>query len=271
MGFSWGNVVCVPDGFLATISDTPEEETLIQEFNTAPIYVFDCRARMQIPRPEDVALLVNNGYAHPSAPYAIPPGEIARFGSNPGEGCHIKQHTAPEQYLLCGTPAQKWHIPHEYALGRLHLDPGTLRVVWDWDNPLSQYTAFASLTSGPCAQSEGDAYSDFAETYVGTDPGDECGGSGPPSSAWPSDLSWSGSSMNRIELTDVTSFVAPVKRLNTSDGDAGFDPRWDLIPGPGLSEKDINLNDLTVLTAGPTGYPPMLGGQKAFNGPACTP
>ena len=42
------------------------------------------------------------------------------------------------------------------------------------------------------------------------------------------------------------------------------------MPGPGIFATWINTHDLTALTAGATGYPPMFSGVKALNGPACT-
>jgi hypothetical protein len=35
-----------------------------------------------------------------------------------------------------------------------------------------------------------------------------------------------------------------------------------------LFDAKVNI-DLTALIAGASGFPPMLGGVKAFNGPAC--
>jgi hypothetical protein len=32
----------------------------------------------------------------------------------------------------------------------------------------------------------------------------------------------------------------------------------------------INISDLSTLLAGATGFPPMLGGSRAFNGAACS-
>ena len=103
---------------------------------------------------------------------------------------------------------------------------------------------------------------------IGTNPLDHCG-----LDAWPSDFVSGGvpDSTNRITLTDITSFVAPAssRRLDTSPWHANYNRRWDLLPGPGLFANWININDLTALVAGPTAYPPMLGGQRALNGPAC--
>lgn len=76
-------------------------------------------------------------------------------------------------------------------------------------------------------------------------------------------------STNRLNVVDLTSFLAPVRRLDTSPGHSNFDQRWNLVPGRGLFANWIAVNDLTALLAGPTGFPPMLGGAKAFNGPSC--
>jgi hypothetical protein len=76
-------------------------------------------------------------------------------------------------------------------------------------------------------------------------------------------------SNNRITVNDLTSFLAPVRRLDTSEGDADFDRRWDLVPGPGPFADDIAVNDLTSLIAGKSGNPPMMNGIRAFNGPSC--
>jgi len=90
---------------------------------------------------------------------------------------------------------------------------------------------------------------------------DPCGGEG-----WPADLDTTAPySDNRIELRDVTSFLAPVRRMDTSPGDAGFSSRYDLQPGRGLLTEYINVLDLTRLI---TFAPPMLG-VRAFGGPSC--
>lgn len=93
-----------------------------------------------------------------------------------------------------------------------------------------------------------------------------------PSPSWPSDFASGGipNSTDRITVTDLTSFLAPARRLDTSPGHANFNARWDLIPGRGLFANMINVNDLTALIAGPSGFPPMFGGVKAFGGPLCT-
>ena len=98
---------------------------------------------------------------------------------------------------------------------------------------------------------------------IGVTDQDPCGNNG-----WPADLAGTN---NRVTLQDITSFVAPTPgKLNTSPGDPGFNPRWDLVPGPGSSGADwIILGDLTSLYVGSTAYPPMLNGVKAFGGPPC--
>jgi hypothetical protein len=109
----------------------------------------------------------------------------------------------------------------------------------------------------------------FAEGQfrIGTWAGDPCG-----TAAWPSDFVSGGvpGSTDRVTITDLTSFLAPDRRLDTSPGPGNFSARWDLVPGRGLFAQWINISDLTALLAGPTGYPPMLGGVRAFNGPTCS-
>ena len=101
--------------------------------------------------------------------------------------------------------------------------------------------------------------------------GDNCGfpdtsKPGHPSLAWPVDL-FTATGMGRVDLSDLASFVAPVRHLNTSPGDPGYDQRWDLLPGKGVFSKTINIADLSILV---TLKPPMFGGQSVFNGPACS-
>ncbi len=118
------------------------------------------------------------------------------------------------------------------------------------------------LESNPCkADSDNDGFKDGAELYIGTDINYPCGTDG-----WPADLYSAGTSYNKIDIQDLTSFLAPVRRLDNSIGSANYDRRWDLVPGKGLFATDINIQDLTALI---TLSPPMLNGQKAFNGPQC--
>ncbi len=114
---------------------------------------------------------------------------------------------------------------------------------------------------------DNDGYSDIDEATIGTNPLDPCGTDG-----WPADLV-SGSvptSTNKVNIQDITSFLAPFRRLNSNLNDFPNNRRWDLVPGKGVSTFDINIMDLTALIAGTTGYPPMFNGTvKAFNGPEC--
>jgi hypothetical protein len=91
--------------------------------------------------------------------------------------------------------------------------------------------------------------------------------------AWPSDLASGGlpNSTDRVNILDVTSFLAGLRRLDTSPGDFYYHQRWDLAPGRGTFMTWINIADLSALLAGPSGFPPMFGGVRAFDGPACTP
>jgi hypothetical protein len=95
-----------------------------------------------------------------------------------------------------------------------------------------------------------------------------------PSGAWPLDLVSGGGvleSTDRINVLDLTSFLAPMNRMNSSPGDPEFDSRWDLVPGITFPFATfIAVNDLTQLLVGPASKPPMFGGEKVFNGPVCT-
>ncbi len=113
-----------------------------------------------------------------------------------------------------------------------------------------------------------------AQFNIGTNPLSPCSvGSTPnPSPSWPSDFVSGGipDSTDRVTITDLTSFLAPVRHLDSSPGNPNFNSRWDLIPGRGLFSQWININDLTALLAGSPGIPPMLGGAKAYGGPKCS-
>jgi hypothetical protein len=89
---------------------------------------------------------------------------------------------------------------------------------------------------------------------------------GAPSRNWPADLV-SGASANRVDINDLSSFLVPVRRLETSPTDAGFDSRWDIVPGAGMFSNVINIQDLTTIAMV---SPPMFGGVRAFNGPSCS-
>jgi predicted phosphodiesterase len=118
-------------------------------------------------------------------------------------------------------------------------------------------------TMDPAGDNDGDGYSNHSETMIGTDASDACGIDG-----WSSNLTDEGSSLNKLDLWDIVSFLAPVRRLDTSPpDDAGYSARWDLVPGPSQFSSHINVQDLITLLGGPPGgpaYPPMFGGERAF-------
>jgi uncharacterized repeat protein (TIGR01451 family) len=117
--------------------------------------------------------------------------------------------------------------------------------------------------NAPVNDADGDGYTTAEEEYTGTSPSDRCG-----NPAWPSDLFSTGASANKLTLQDVTSYVAPPpSKFNTTQGlDPGYVRRWDLFGQNSM----INLQDITALVTGSRGTPPMFGGAKAFNGPACS-
>jgi uncharacterized protein YkwD len=150
---------------------------------------------------------------------------------------------------------------------------------WYWTNDFGGYqvpatpapTPSPSPSPAPNSDADGDGFTFAAETHLGTNPNDPCGNpdfarAGWPSAAWPADLSIA--SPNRVDLLDLSTFVAPVRRFNTSPGDPGYDSRWDLVPGGGALPKEINIMDVSALV---TARASMFGSQRVFNGPSCTP
>ena len=78
-----------------------------------------------------------------------------------------------------------------------------------------------------------------------------------------------GLSANKLDISDIVSFIAPVRLLDTSPGPGSpYSARWDLAPGPAFPfTNHINIVDITTLLNGPANspaYPPMLAGPRAF-------
>jgi hypothetical protein len=90
----------------------------------------------------------------------------------------------------------------------------------------------------------------------------------PTAIGWPADLQGGGipDSTNLVNILDITSFLAPIRYLNTNVGSNPGDRRWDLVPGAGVFPASINVEDLVNLIIV---SPPMIGGVRAFNGPSC--
>jgi parallel beta-helix repeat protein len=108
---------------------------------------------------------------------------------------------------------------------------------------------------------DGDGYAGTREANVTTSDQDPCGGSG-----WPSDLfpgTPGGFQYNTLNIQDLGTFIAPVRRFGTSPGHPNFSVRWDLVPG-GTIGGAINIQDIAATITGASGFPPMLGTQKAF-------
>jgi hypothetical protein len=111
-----------------------------------------------------------------------------------------------------------------------------------------------------CDDGDGDGFVDAAEWHMGTAPYLSCGVDG-----WPADLWGDGLSHNKIDLQDLTAFLGPVRRLDSSPGDPEYSVRFDLVPGTSIIPNHINITDMTAILSL---QPPMLNGQRAF-GAAC--
>ncbi len=108
-----------------------------------------------------------------------------------------------------------------------------------------------------CDDGDGDGFFDHAEWHVGTSPAQSCGPGG-----WPADFVSTSISFNKVDILDLASFIAPVRRLDTSPGDPAYNLRWDLVPGKGVLPKDINILDIAEIILI---RPPMLSGALALN------
>jgi hypothetical protein len=129
---------------------------------------------------------------------------------------------------------------------------------------------------------DGDGFKGSAEdhvfSYLGQTNGDQktCqeydasfpNGTHKPSKRWPADLNGSTFSLNKVNIQDLASFTNPVRYLNQDVGTDPMDVRWDLVPGSTVG-GDINIVDMAALTTGVSGFPPMFGGARSFNGPLC--
>ncbi len=132
-------------------------------------------------------------------------------------------------------------------------------------------------TAGPDTDRDGDGFTQAEEDAIFAVPGRDgvrCG-----NDAWPADvMSAYGQvpdTQNRVTIHDVMSFLTPVRHLQTSPGQAGYDRRWDIRPGPEGQVDWINLHDLIATYAGDftdIGSPIMLSSidRNVFNGPFCS-
>jgi hypothetical protein len=108
---------------------------------------------------------------------------------------------------------------------------------------------------------DGDGYMDVDEASIGTNRAYPCGTAG-----WPSNLIDPASfPANHLDVFDVTSFLAPERRLDTNLGAVKDNKRWDLVPGTGPFTTDLNIQDLTALFSGSSGFPPMFNSALAYD------
>jgi len=133
--------------------------------------------------------------------------------------------------------------------------------VLDFDSDSLANLAELLVLSDPCiGDTDEDGFKDGAEAAsIGTSPTNACGPTG-----WPLDIVSSGFSANKVDVVDLASYVVPARRLGTNSDAPGFDRRWDIVPGATFG-TDINVQDMAAFISGSTGFPPMLGGARAFN------
>jgi hypothetical protein len=114
---------------------------------------------------------------------------------------------------------------------------------------------------------DGDGYKGSAEASVFTPSTqadqDPCG-NGPPT-GWPADVVPAGSfSLNKVNISDLQ---AVASKYGKSPPNPSYDPRYDLVPGPGpVPGAWINIADLQNIAFGTA---PMLGGGRMYGGASC--
>ena len=143
------------------------------------------------------------------------------------DAVHILNHVAGKQTAKTPFNAQQ--------LKNADVD-GDGRVTAADNLKITRFIAGMDVTFNTCADPDGDHFSNATEKYLGTDPYDSCSNS-TSHDALPPDF-------NRdrvINVLDVTSFVAPTRRLDTKVGDRNFSRRWDL---NGDGKISHNNNDL---------------------------
>jgi hypothetical protein len=188
-----------------------------------------------------------------TCPALVNPSQTDTDGDGSGDACDDdddNDEVSDELEDQCGSDrVNSGKIPER-------IDGAFAGVDDDGDTQIDEPLPLASA-SYDCDQ---DGYTGQRESHIfgvsGRDQ-DPCGNDG-----WPSDLVGDGQS-SVFTVSDMGSFVAPVRRLDTSAGDPQFDVRWDLNPGT-ISGEQINLSDLAALISTTSGYPPMLAGHRAF-------
>ncbi len=141
--------------------------------------------------------------------------------------------------------------------------------------PVPEAQPLSVIPSLPTDDKDGDGYSAADEEVIFGDAGRDrlrCG-----ADSWPSDLmsvyNQVPDTQNRVTILDAASFVTPERRLDTQPGDARYDSRWDIKPGPSGGTNWIDISDVVALTHSSDGfaaYPPMFQGERAWNGPSCS-
>jgi glucose/arabinose dehydrogenase len=112
---------------------------------------------------------------------------------------------------------------------------------------------------------DGDGYVGATEDHVfgagARGDQDACG-----TTRWPADLTDGGGfSANRINVSDIATFITPVRYVNTNVGTNPGDIRWDLVPGSTFG-NDINVQDIASVSVA---SPPMFEMLRAFGNRTC--
>jgi subtilisin family serine protease len=127
------------------------------------------------------------------------------------------------------------------------------RVYWPQYRFDAEHIGHFQMTgvTGTGVDSDLDGFSDTREAYLGTNPLDGCGPpvlaltNNNPSLTWPADLHTIpgplGPGLRQITIQDVTSFLAPVRRLDAVAGQPNYHVRWDLTADGAITMDDLNI------------------------------
>ncbi len=112
-----------------------------------------------------------------------------------------------------------------------------------------------------------------AEFNIGTNILGRCevGQTVPPSSHWAADLAANGSfSGDKVNISDLALFILPTRWFGSDPSDgAGFNERFDVVPGTTFGVAWINITDLSNVAFLAPPMPPY-SGTRAFGGAVCT-
>lgn len=232
-GFWWDDIICVPNGYMNGIGDTPPDKSMLREHQDTGVYVYLrslCNARFWVPNPPMRDLMISQGYSGPER--VVPRYRATQWNYIPDAGCHLGQHGSGGQYVTCSGPPpyvySKWLVWHPDVLGWMGLSDSTLR--WLWTGALDGVpNILVGQLKNSCPQGDADTWSGQSEKFIGTKGSAICSlttthndeKSPPVTDAWPPDFN----DTRRVDLSDQGLLGS---HWNAHHPDALYSRRFDL-------------------------------------------